>query len=54
MKLISGDEFDAHSKYGKRYLRWRAGQRKKAKQSLNRRARRVWKSKSNTMEIQSI
>ena len=46
MKLISGDEFDAHSKFGKRYLRWRAGQRKKVKQSINRRQRRIAKNGS--------
>jgi hypothetical protein len=46
MKLSSGDEFDAHSKFGKRYLRWRAGQRKKVKQSINRRQRRIAKNGS--------
>lgn len=36
----NGDEQDAFSRWGKRYLIWRPGQRRRVKQCANRRERR--------------
>ncbi len=40
-KLISGDEWDAMTKGGRRVHRFRAGVRKRIKRKLNKRARRA-------------
>jgi len=41
IKLKTGDEYDALTK-AKKYVKWRAGQRKKIKRSYNKRLRRVF------------
>lgn len=41
-KLKSGDEYDAVTRW-RRFLHWRAGQRKRVKRQLARRARREGK-----------
>lgn len=38
--FIDGDENDALSRKAKRYLRWKAGERKRIKRQYNKRARR--------------
>lgn len=38
---LNGDEQDAFSRFGKRYMIWRAGQRKAIKARVNRRERRI-------------
>lgn len=35
-----GDEYDALSRKAKRFLRWKAGERKKIKRKYNKRVRR--------------
>ena len=39
IKMISGDEFDALTRW-KKYLKWRAGERKRIKRKYNRRERK--------------
>jgi|GEM_PF-6083279 len=49
--MISGDEVDALTRWRK-YLKWRAGERKRVKQKYNRRERKSVKLKLRKSDTQ--